>query len=338
MASRESWIPQNQEKLPPMIGFFSPWLCSRGPSRLGEWAYYNIIFTPSLEELGALAPLVRRLWLTGFFLLGAPWLLAWWGWRIFLGMYAFFVVRNQTFELDFPLVLQRVRPTSVLHIGANVASEAPAYAAAGVRRVIWIEAQSALEAPLRAAVEAAQVGLPPMPLGSGSEVLMAAVSNQSGQNIRLTLTNNSISTSLLPIGRGHAKYMPFIKALHDDNSAITVETVTVSDLLRRRRINARGIDFAYLDVQGAELQVLQGCGDALLAGLRAILTEVSTEEHYQGGCTMDELDGFLGARGFSRTLTRVPPIGHGNALYERHETPASDKLHKRPQLAEHKLA
>ena len=39
--------------------------------------------------------------------------------------------------------------------------------------------------------------------------------------------------------------------------------------------------------------------------MKAVLTEVSTEEHYVGGCLLGELDAFLGARGFVRTRRRV---------------------------------
>ena len=251
------------------------------------------------------------------FIIGAPWLLRWWGLRRYVGCFVFYVVQNLTFEFDLGELLAAVQPRGLLHVGASVAQEAAAYAAAGVRRVGWIEAQPSLEAPLRAAVAAADQARWPQPPagGAGPEVLIAAVSDVSGKEVRMVVTGNSISSSLLPIGRGHAQLLPFIKA--DDAKAVTVKTITMRDLLRRHSINTVDLEFLYMDTQGSELAVLRGCDDALLMQMKAILTEVSTEEHYVGGCLLSELDAFLGARGLVRTRSRVPPLGHGNALYER---------------------
>ena len=304
-----------------MTFFVSPrssWLCARGADRIGEWVYYSITLHGDLPApLRPWAFVVRRLYMLACFVVGAPWLLRWWGLRRYAGCFAFYVIRNHTFEFDMGELLAAVRPRGVLHVGASVAQEAPAYAAAGVRRVVWIEAQPSLEAPLRAAVAAADKARwpQPAPRGAGPEVLIAAVSDVSGNEVRMVVTENSISSSLLPIGHGHAQYMPFIKGV--ESKAVTVSTVTMRDLLRRHSINTADLEFMYMDTQGSELAVLRGCDDTLLAQMKAIVTEVSTEEHYVGGCLLSELDAFLGARGFVRTRTRVPPLGHGNALYER---------------------
>jgi FkbM family methyltransferase len=314
----------------PLLSPRSPLLCARGASRVGEYAYYAIIFTGTLREQLRyfwLASLVRRVYLTVLFALGAPWLLAWWGLRRYAGCFRYYVLQNRTFEMDFRDVLARVRPAGALHVGASVAQEAGAYAAAGVRRVVWVEAQPALEAPLRAAVAAADASRwasdTPAAPGEGPEVLIAAVSDSSGERVRLTITNNSISSSLLPLGAGHLTYLPFIRAVEASDGAsssclhVEVRTVTMADLLAQRGVDTRALDFLYLDTQGSELAVLRGCDEALLRQMRAIMTEVSTEEHYVGGCMLSELDAFLKARGFERTVTHLPPLGHGNALYER---------------------
>jgi hypothetical protein len=147
----------------------------------------------------------------------------------------------------------------------------------------------------------------------------------------MLIANNSISSSLLPLGAGHKRYLPFIQAVDAagapaQQSAVEVETITIKDLLKRREVDASAVDTLYMDTQGSELAVLRGCGDALLAQMRAILTEVSTEEHYEGGCLMSELDAFLAERGFKRTVTHLPPLGHGNALYERAPVDAKKML------------
>ena len=104
-----------------------------------------------------------------------------------------------------------VRPTGVLHVGANVGQEAQDYASAGIRRVVWIEAQPSLEGRLRAAVTKTgalytsavrlhQPGQLSRLANAGPQVLIAAVSDATGKRVRMTCTNNSISSSLLPLG------------------------------------------------------------------------------------------------------------------------------------------
>ena len=295
----------------------------------GEFACYRIFYTPTLVRSvgGTLAPVLRRAWMVLMFAVGAPWLLAWWGVARYVGMLRYFVLQNSTFELDYPHILNVVRPNGVLHVGANVGQEAQDYASAGVRRVVWIEAQPSLEESLRAAVTKAdaiytsavrpgQPGRYSQLANAGPQVLMAAVSDES-KRVRMTCTDNSISSSLLPLGWGHKTFFPFIRPM-TSGEHLDVVTITMKDLLHKEQVDTRALDMMYLDTQGSELSILRGCGDELLSQMRAIVTEVSTVEQYKGGCMMHDLDEFLSTHGLERTLTQVPsPVGHGNALYER---------------------
>ena len=105
----------------------SSWLCARGADRIGEWVYYSITLHGDLPSpLRPWAFLVRRLYMLVLFVLGAPWLLRWWGLRRYVGCFAFYVVHNYTFEFDLSELLAAVRPRGVLHVGASVAQEAAA--------------------------------------------------------------------------------------------------------------------------------------------------------------------------------------------------------------------
>jgi hypothetical protein len=70
-----------------------------------------------------------------------------------------------------------------------------------------------------------------------------------------------------------------------------------------------------IDVQGAELSVLQGAG-RLIDYCQTIDVEVSTFDVYEGGVNFFELDMFLRREGF---LSLWQPIGrtHENLLYVR---------------------
>lgn len=72
-------------------------------------------------------------------------------------------------------------------------------------------------------------------------------------------------------------------------------------------------DLIWLDLQGAELEVLQSSTN-LLKTAQAIHIEVSRKPLYEGAPTIAEIDAFLSGFGFKRKITRIPVIS-GNALY-----------------------
>jgi FkbM family methyltransferase len=67
------------------------------------------------------------------------------------------------------------------------------------------------------------------------------------------------------------------------------------------------VDAIKLDVQGAELEILQGARTAL-AGTRMILAEVHLNEMYEGAPLFGEVDAYLRGQGFE--LWRFPVVAH----------------------------
>jgi len=244
------------------------------------------------------------------FTVGLPWLISWWGaggaWR----MFRHFVVEGQGFELDYRAVLLDCQPRSVLHVGANVGQEAALYTEMGVPFVFWIECQEECRAPLRANLAKAQ--------RSQDLVAIEAMSSTTGAEAAIHRVDNSISTSLKPMGTGHLQSFPFLRQL----APTPTTTITADDLIDQEtssgRLSAEHLNFEmlYLDVQGSELDVLRGATNTL-KGLKVIMTEVSSSEHYKDGTLEAELHSFLVSAGFERTMRCVLPIGHGNALYVR---------------------
>mmetsp|Transcript_132919 Transcript_132919/g.187817 ORF Transcript_132919/g.187817 Transcript_132919/m.187817 type:complete len:291 (+) Transcript_132919:71-943(+) len=264
---------------------------------IGEKIIIKVFFI-SIEHA-----LLRRLAQLVYFLVAAPWFIGWWGFTRYVHMFVFFVIRNETFELNYKELLRDIPVKGVLHVGANVGQEAATYDELGVPRVLWVEAQEEcreeLEQNLR--VHNRRHDL----------VAITAVSSRR-EEATLYRTDNSISSSLKPLGNGHRSYFPFI----EQSSPTKVQTETLDGLLARLSLDPAGFDFMYLDVQGSELDVLQGSRGAL-GHIRYIMTEISAEEHYKGGCMESDLHDFLSQAGFVRALRQMPPIGHGNALYVR---------------------
>lgn len=86
---------------------------------------------------------------------------------------------------------------------------------------------------------------------------------------------------------------------------VTVRTMRLDGLAARLGVAA--IDFFHLDVQGAELMVLQGAG-TLLSRIRTLWLEVEAVELYRGQPVKSDVEGFLRRAGFVRLLDAVDEV------------------------------
>jgi FkbM family methyltransferase len=98
-------------------------------------------------------------------------------------------------------------------------------------------------------------------------------------------------------------------------SEITVRVERLETFCRRERISC--VDFLYIDVQGAELQVLKGAG-TLLQSVRAVWLEVEAVELYAGQPLAPDVDVFMEANGFVLLIDTVEAVS-GDRFYTRRE-------------------
>lgn len=193
----------------------------------------------------------------------------------------------------------KVKPDSVLHVGAHMAEEESEYRKHAWGPVTWIEAQPQLASELKEKLD---------PINN--LVIEAAVWEKSGIEFDLKIASNSQSTSLLDFGT-HSKTYPDITYV--DN--IKVKTVTLEEILPKNI----HLDFMNLDIQGAELQALKGIGPRLTR-VRWIYSEINSEEVYKSCTTLPELEAFLQDRGFIRLCTKWDHCKTwGDALFGRKE-------------------
>jgi len=193
--------------------------------------------------------------------------------------------------------LWNVSPTGVVHVGAHLAEESSEYERLNWIPVIWIEAQPAL-------VEELKKKLDP----TTNSVIEAAVWNKSDVELKLNVASNSQSTSLLDFGSHEASYpdVTFTESL-------TVKTKRLDGILSDYVCP----NFINLDLQGVELQALEGLGK-LIEKFDYIFVEVNKVEVYKQCTLVGSLDTFLDQSGFSRVTTRwVLGRGWGDALYIR---------------------
>lgn len=196
----------------------------------------------------------------------------------------------------------------VLHIGAHLGEEGIEYANNGVKYVVWIEGNKTL---MRFLFEATRT----LPIRQG--YFCEVLSDTNNEKVEFNITNNSQSSSILPLGT-HKIHYPNIHVVEKKE----VNTVTFKEFYKKNiiKIDMDLIDLINLDVQGAELKVLKGFDDLLerFRNIKGIYSEINFEEVYQGASLVEEIDDYLKKYGFNRVLTKTTPYGWGDAFYLRH--------------------
>jgi len=194
----------------------------------------------------------------------------------------------------------------VVHFGAYHGEEAEAYAQAGVKNVLWIEANKEMMKPLYDKTHKVPIN---------SLYFCTVISDVKDEMVEFNIANDGKSSSLLELGT-HATAYPDVRYVE----AQAVKTKTFDSLVRENiaQIDLDLYDFINIDVQGAELKVLKGFGSLFERfDFRAIYTKVNFEEVYKDCCLIEELDDFLLEYNFTRLLTAAPERTWGDALYLR---------------------
>jgi FkbM family methyltransferase len=190
-----------------------------------------------------------------------------------------------------------IRPSGVLHVGAHLGEEALAYQEFGWLPVIWIEAQPELVQKLRERLDR-----------PAHRIIQAAVWNVNDLVLNLHVASNSQSSSLLEFG-SHSTDYPEIKFTNE----IPVESKRLDALIPPSEMP----NFINLDIQGVEMQAIEGLGN-LTENLDYIFVEVNRREVYVDCTKVWELDEYLMNLGFKRVTTRwYLKQGWGDALYIR---------------------
>lgn len=178
-------------------------------------------------------------------------------------------------------------PHSVIHAGAHLAEEAPAYRAAGVTNVLWIEGNPDL-------IDRLEGILAPY----GQKVVQALLGAEPGREVTFHVSNfDSMSSSVLEFGT-HTSASPEVLFV----GAQTHRLQALDEVARQAGF--LGADFLNLDLQGYELECLKG-GERVVAKLNTIYTEVNVDELYSGCVLLPELDLWLNERGFEAAAVKL---------------------------------
>ena len=164
---------------------------------------------------------------------------------------------------------------SVLHIGAHDGQEAKYYCSLGVS-VLWIEAQPEVFLRLERNIRDY------LPKQSAKCVLLG---NENLSGVKFYLSNNgTVSSSIYDFGSD----APWAGIRMSETIELNMERL---DHLYSPN-DFKDFSHCVIDVQGAELIVLQGFGD-ILHQFNSFQIEISTMETYSGGVQFSEIYSFL---------------------------------------------
>lgn len=214
-------------------------------------------------------------------------------------------LRRKTDPLE---LLQQLAPAaqpmrSLVHVGAHLAQELERYEAEGLQQIMWVEASKAVHEQL-----AQRLRQHRGPARHFSRCALLA--DRDGAEIEFREFNNAgMSNSIFsPTDQLRSRW----PELDVTGTTETIASITLDSLLAGTPFE-RHVDVLVIDVQGAELLVLQGATQTL-PSVTALICEVSTVPYYDGGVLYRDLAGFLRTHGFYPTAT---PRRHGDMLFMR---------------------
>lgn len=192
----------------------------------------------------------------------------------------------------------------VLHVGANVGEEAPVYRELGINNQVWVEANPEIYKILVENLKNSGIG--------NWTAYNYAAGNENKTTAFHIASNKGQSSSVLDFGTHATAHADVTYIDH-----IEVEMKRLEDVFNidPHKDLPQVCDFLNIDVQGFELQVLQGLG-RYVDQMKAIYLEVNKEELYLGCALIDSIDLFMTAHRFRRVETLwVGNTGWGDALY-----------------------
>ncbi|MBI3515760.1 MAG: FkbM family methyltransferase [Proteobacteria bacterium] len=205
--------------------------------------------------------------------------------------------------LDLPQLLTKfgIAARGVIHVGAHEGEELPTYLELGAKQVLLIEANPRLIDHLRSLVATTP----------GVTVAHCAINDADGP-VDLHIASHDDSSSILPL-KLHQRIYPTIV----EDAVVQVPGLRLDGLMESLALNAADFNILCVDIQGAELRALRGAVKALEA-IEAVSIEINFEELYEGCAQVEDIDNFLGDRGFDRVATLTPyHSSWGDALYVR---------------------
>jgi FkbM family methyltransferase len=200
--------------------------------------------------------------------------------------------------IEFDKLLEHgITPRGVIHLGMHKAEEYSIYARFDLKPIVFVEANPDLCQYCNLQISDPHV-----------IIINAAAADVSDTIVRLNITNNSESSSILQL-KDHAAIYPAICNIR----SVDVATICMDDIFKKHKLNYSDVNILNLDIQGAELMAMKGLTN--WDNIDAVFTEVNYREMYAGCSLISEIDSFLFERGFEKAEEVDTGCGWGDALY-----------------------
>lgn len=188
--------------------------------------------------------------------------------------------------------------TGILHIGACQLEEKYDYNRLGIsdERILWFDANPHVVNLMKHTHPTAHI-------------FAYAIGNRDDDNIKLNVSNNLQSSSILELNL-HKMFYPNIVY----TNTVDTRMRKISTLINSEEINIDGFNFLNLDIQGYELEALKGFDD-LLNNIDYIYSEINDDYLYEGCCLTNQLDDYLAKFGFTRVSTVWTSERWGDGFY-----------------------
>src|SRR5262245_54352390 len=185
-----------------------------------------------------------------------------------------------SWEIETSRFLKDAR--GVIHVGAGIGQEAEMYAELGLP-VIWIEPLGGVFDLLRDRIGKY----------SNQQAFQYLLTDQDGESYDFGISNNNGASSSIFNFKQHRDIWPQV----DYVASTRLESRTLKAVIEQHGIDLAIYDTLILDVQGAELLVIEGAHD-LIDRFKWIRAEAADFEAYEGSCQVKDLDAYLIPRGF----------------------------------------
>ena len=119
------------------------------------------------------------------------------------------------------------------------------------------------------------------------------VTDRDDETYEFHISNNDGESSSILDLKEHRDIYPTV----DFTRTISLKSSTLATLLARENVEVARYDALVMDTQGSELLVLRGA-DPVLGHFRYIKTEVPDFEAYAGCAKLEDIERFLGERGY----------------------------------------
>lgn len=193
--------------------------------------------------------------------------------------------------------LPEAATSSLLHIGADLGQEAVHYENAGFQSIQWVEADPQTFERLKGNLERRS--------SSRHRSYLALITRGSGGKRRFYRFSNGGSSSVY---RANEHFGSLVRNVKETGESVELDEMSLDDFVESNDLRPCSM---VVDVQGAELEVLQG-GPRTLSSVIAIDVEISCGQLYEGGALFRDVDALLRKSGFTR-MSAVP--WHGDVLY-----------------------